>query len=372
MITDEQLRTLIEHAGASIQVPEAGPASVSERVLGAASHDLGPAVRHDGARPVHHLRRRAVTIGSIGAIAACGLVLALVLPGALDRSGTGGTASVRGGASVEPSSAASSKSIAPAVPTELGVAGGTAVGAPSTPSVARSSASASASGPLISSTGSLSLTVGRGVLRSDVGRLATVATSAGGYVASSTLDATGSRPYATVTISVPATRFEAAIRAAEALGTTRSLTTAADNVTGQVDDTTAQVQALEDVRSQLEVLLGRAAKVSDLLSVEQQIESVEVQIDELQSTERTLDHEVADAKLSIALAVPATTKPAPHHRGALATAWSKAVSSFLHGLWWLLAASGAVVFGVLCAGAVLVLARFGRRRIWPVLRRYLL
>ena len=156
-------------------------------------------------------------------------------------------------------------------------------------------------------------------------------------------------------LDVPATSFQSLIDRARRTGTVRSLTTSDQDVTGQVIDLGAQLTALQDERSQLEVLLSKSAKVSDLLQVEDQIESVQSQIQQIQGEQRVLSQQVAFSALTVHLAVPVVA----HHKVSstgFAHAWHVAISSFVNAVKDLVSVLGDIAFAILAALVALGIA----------------
>src|SRR5205807_7424963 len=137
----------------------------------------------------------------------------------------------------------------------------------------------------IEQTGTLGLAVRRGALGRTITRLGALATAYGGFVATSQTQAgsgTGGAPYGTVTMQVPVDNFGAALKGAQALGKTSSLTTKATDVTGQYVDLQARIAALEASRQQYLTILSRATTVGDVLAVQSQLDSIQSQVEQLQ------------------------------------------------------------------------------------------
>ena len=141
---------------------------------------------------------------------------------------------------------------------------------------ATTSRSAKSAARDIVATGTLHLSVRARGLSSVVDHLESLAAGFGGYVGKSDVVESGRNVGGTLLLDVPASSFQSLIDRARRTATVRSLTTSDQDVTGQVIDLGAQLTALQDERSQLEVLLSKSAKVSDLLQVEDQIESCSI------------------------------------------------------------------------------------------------
>jgi hypothetical protein len=216
--------------------------------------------------------------------------------------------------------------------------------------------------------GTLRLRTTRAALRRDVARLTALAAEFGGYVSAADLAETGSHPGGTIVVKVPAGSFSAFIAKAEGIAKVRSLTTSDTDVTAQVVDLGARLTALVDERGQLEVLLGRAGKISDLLSVENEVEYVQSQIEQIQGEQRTLAAQVDYSALTVSLAVP---RP-PHVSGpstGFGHAWHEAVAGFVNGVKALVSVLGDLLFAVLSFIVVALIVYGLWRSVWPRVRR---
>ncbi len=116
------------------------------------------------------------------------------------------------------------------------------------------------------------------------------------------------------------------------------------------------------------MLLGRAGKVSDLLSVENEIENVQSQIQQIQGEQRTIAAQVDYSALTVDLVVPKAPHVSSSPNG-FGHAVHEAVSSFVNGVKALVAHLGDLLFGVLSfiVAALIVLGLW--RSIWPWIRR---
>ena len=233
---------------------------------------------------------------------------------------------------------------------------------------ATTSRSAKSAARDIVATGSLHLSVRARGLSSVVDHLESLAAGFGGYVGKSDVVESGRNVGGTLLLDVPASSFQSLIDRARRTATVRSLTTSDQDVTGQVIDLGAQLTALQDERSQLEVLLSKSAKVSDLLQVEDQIESVQSQIQQIQGEQRVLSQQVAFSALTVHLGVPVVA----HHKVSstgFAHAWHVTISSFVNAVKDLVSVLGDIAFAILAALVALGIAYAGWRKGWPRLRR---
>lgn len=104
---------------------------------------------------------------------------------------------------------------------------------------------------------------------------------------------------ATITLRVPAPRFEEAVLAIERIGKVLSREIEALDVGERYRDLTLRLKTLEAMRARLEELLARAANVKEALEVEQQLERVLGEIELLKGQLRSLDDRIAYSTLTL-------------------------------------------------------------------------
>ena len=114
---------------------------------------------------------------------------------------------------------------------------------------------------------------------------------------------------ATVTLKVPPEQLTKVLDQISALGTELSRNEQADDVTSQVVDVGARLQAAQDSLNRLEQLFQHAGSVADLTNVEAQIAQREADLDSLEAQQRTLSAQVAQATITANLV--GTPPPAP-------------------------------------------------------------
>lgn len=217
----------------------------------------------------------------------------------------------------------------------------------------------------------LRVQVRRHALRRAFDEAATIAGRLGGYVASSSTSngseddkqpATG-----TLTIRVPADRFDAARHDLGRLGTVKGEQLNGDDVTGQLVDLDARIRNLGAQEQALQTLLGRATRVGEVLEVQGQLFGVRQQIEQLQGQRAQLDDAAMLATITVSIfepGAPLVLREPAAERG---------LARDLHRAWY---AAMAVVGGTLVVIGVLVplallallgwlvarLAGLGRRR----------
>jgi hypothetical protein len=203
----------------------------------------------------------------------------------------------------------------------------------------------------------------RGGFADALARLAALATGSGGFVAETRTSEAGRAPRGSVTIRIPASAFDGVVAEVRALGTVRSLTTQAVDVTGQFVDLEARIRTLDATRAQYLTLLTRARAIGDILAVQERLTDVQSQIEQLQGQRDALADRAALATLTVSVAEPGAGQPP--ERAGFAKAWDDAVDGFTGALAAILAASGTatVVLGVLALVAA------AGRLLWLRLRR---
>jgi Domain of unknown function (DUF4349) len=204
-----------------------------------------------------------------------------------------------------------------------------------------------------------------------VSQATSIATAAGGYVSSENASSDPSQPsqsLATVTLKIPVVVYQTTLSelSGTTLGTRLSLTQQTQDVTQQVADVSSRVASDEAAISQLRALLSRAGSVGDLLSVQNQIDSEESDLEAMLSQQNALNHETAYATVALTVVGPkAVVKPKPKPSpppgllNGLAGGWHAlkvAVS-------WLLAIIGAVAPFAAVVAVAGVAALWVRRRL---------
>ena len=150
-----------------------------------------------------------------------------------------------------------------------------------------------------------------------VSQATSIATAVGGYVSSENASSDPSQPsqsLATVTLKIPVVVYSTTLSelSGNVLGTRLSLTQQTQDVTQQVADVSSRVASDEAAITQLRVLLSRAGSVGDLLSVQNQIDSEESDLEAMLSQQSALNHETAYATVALTIVGPkAAVKPKP-------------------------------------------------------------
>jgi hypothetical protein len=172
-----------------------------------------------------------------------------------------------------------------------------------------------ASRPMLIRTGSLRLRVEDvSSAHEEVGR---IARAAGGYVASTRLSSEQGPTYAETTLRVPSEGLDSVVARIAGLGKLLSKELGTQEVTEEYVDLSSRKRNLEREEERLLELLQRAAKMEDLLKVEQYLARVRGQIETIAGRLRYLENRVSLSTLTIRLEGP---QPKPDVGGPVWTA----------------------------------------------------
>lgn len=234
-----------------------------------------------------------------------------------------------GGTTTSASGAAARQAGAPNAPAKAAVPGAPRAGS-GLSSSGTSSSGASGQGPdsrikLAASSDivyTATLAVRTANVRSADGKAKDIVTGMRGYVSGETTSINQAHPAqstATLQLKVPVDSYAGVLKAlASGLGTQTSLQQQAQDVTGDVADVNSRVASDQSAITQLRGLLDRASSVSDVLSIQNQINQQESDLESLQARQRALSHEIAYATVTLQLsgtALPPAQHEQPHRSG---------------------------------------------------------
>jgi hypothetical protein len=217
------------------------------------------------------------------------------------------------------------------------------------------------------------LTVRAGNVGSAAAQAAQIAQGVGGYVSSETTSANPDHPSqatATVQLKIPVESYAATLgQLASQLGRQLSLHRQAQDVTQQVADVNSQVTSAEAAIAQLRTLLSHAGSVGDLLSVQNQINQEEANLESMQAQQRALNRETSYATVTLTLLGPKAKAPVHRQKAppTLAGGFGAGWHALRVAVSWTLAFLGAIA----PFAAVLAVAGFAfyRGRRWLARRR---
>jgi hypothetical protein len=126
----------------------------------------------------------------------------------------------------------------------------------------------------------------------------------GGYLSSSTIQASGSTHTGTVVIRVPQARFETTLAGVKSAGTVLSVSTQGEDVTEEYIDLQAQKKSYEVQLAQYYVLIKKATKISDIIAVQQQIDRIQTELNRLEGRLKYLDSKIDLSTITITIREP--------------------------------------------------------------------
>lgn len=200
-----------------------------------------------------------------------------------------------------------------------------------------------------------------GSARADVTRMVD---SWGGLIADeqSSSDHRGRLVSSTLTVRLPSDRFDDAMSALADLGDVEHQSRSAEDVSTEVIDVHARIEAAERTIQQIERLLDRAQRLSDVIAIESDLARRQADLESLKQQQAWLQDQTSLSTITLEMTRPSATPAEPAH-----------AHGFLAGLergWHALEAATMVLMTVL--GAVLpfgVLAALVGVPAWVVVRR---
>ncbi|MQY07952.1 DUF4349 domain-containing protein [Actinomadura macrotermitis] len=141
--------------------------------------------------------------------------------------------------------------------------------------------------------------------------------AAGGYVDNET--STTSPAGSTLVLKIPSGGYPAALdQLAGQLGTKLALSQKADDVTEQVADVDSRVRSAQASLQSFRKLLDKATSISDITSLEEQIERRQADLESLQARQRALRQSTQFATVTVHLEAQPAAARKPEKRGFLA------------------------------------------------------
>jgi Domain of unknown function (DUF4349) len=171
---------------------------------------------------------------------------------------------------------------------------------------------------------------------SDVGqamiRAEGIATGTGGFVSSENTqaDRKGQARTSTMVFRVPSASFEPTLRALRALGDLEDETTSRQDVTADVVDVQSRVASAKATINRIQVLLGRAKDLGDVIKLESELSTRQSDLEALEARLSYLSDQAAMSTISLTIVSP-TAAPAPKPDqsgfvGGLRSGWDALVS----------------------------------------------
>jgi len=142
-----------------------------------------------------------------------------------------------------------------------------------------------------------------------------IAAAAGGFIASSTFGHNGDRETASLTIRVPADRYQDALNGVRRLGEVKGEQSGSNDVTEQYTDLQSRLRNLQATEQQYLQFLGRANDISEVLQVQDRLNGTRADIEQVQGRINLLDHQTDLATITVHLEPPVAGAEEPKPSG---------------------------------------------------------
>ena len=188
-----------------------------------------------------------------------------------------------------------------------------------------------------------------------------IATTAGGFVATSSFSKVDDQTVADLTVRVPNAGYQDVLAQIRGKGDVTNETSDANDVTEEYTDLSARLRTLQATEQRYLELLAVAKDVNDILTVQDRLDSVRGQIEQVQGRINLLDHLTDLATITVhlrplgAAAIAPTPNGNIHPLNAASNAWERSLDA-LRGIaagalvvvvfsWWLVPPLAALGFG---------------------------
>ncbi len=206
--------------------------------------------------------------------------------------------------------------------------------------------------------GTISIVVPKGGFNAAFAKTSDIAAQFHGFVLSSTIANSKS---GTLTLRIPSRSFDDAILALRKVGSVEHQTITGKDVTAQFIDLHARLKVAQAHRAVLFRLLTKATTIGETISLQNQIDQVQLSIEEFQGQLNVINNQVSESTIQVTLREQGTAAPVTTatdvKNPSLTTAWNRGVQGFLRVI-------GAVVVGlgyVLPATVIVLLLAFAFR-----------
>lgn len=206
----------------------------------------------------------------------------------------------------------------------------------------------------------LSLDVPKGKLATSFDRLVMIAAEAGGYVQS----ADKGQDQGSLVLKVPVQNLEPVLTQIGTVGKTKSQSISGEDVSEEFVDLDARARHWRAQEAVFLDLMTRAKTIPDTIQIQQQLSSIQSQIEQIEGRRRFLDSQTAYSTVRLTIletgAVAKEPKPADE-QSVLGRAWDDATGVFLEVLGGTLVVLG-VALPLVLVGGVPALVFFAYRR----------
>ena len=211
--------------------------------------------------------------------------------------------------------------------------------------------------------GSMSIRVAKDDFSEGFASVTRIAQNNGGFVISSQ---TRGQRAGTLTLRIPAKRFDDAMLSLREIGTVQAQSITGKDVTAQFIDLQARLRIAKARRTVLLGLQSQATTIPEVLTVQRQLDNVQLQIEQIQGNLNFIDDQVAEATIRVELheqnAAPRPEKTNVENPS-LGGAWDRAVQGFLNVISAVVIGLGYLIpIGILALVARVVTLTVRRRR----------
>jgi hypothetical protein len=227
--------------------------------------------------------------------------------------------------------------------------------------------------PRVIQTASLSLSVPRNEFDKVIDRARLLADSAGGFVVESSASQSGDERRlvtGSLVIRVPEQSYARVMERLSALGRVEGREEAGQDVSQEFVDLEARVRHLEAVETQLLGLLDDTNTVAEALTVQSQLNQVQLDLEQARGRLQYLDDQVAFATISLDVrerqVVAAAADGGPW---SIVDAWGTAARGFVTVVGWILVAAATIAPVVILLVLAFLGARYAYRRGAPGIKR---
>lgn len=177
---------------------------------------------------------------------------------------------------------------------------------------------------------SASVTLESGDVERTCDSISAAAVQLDGFVRRVSVESTEGEPHmGTVDISVPASRFDEAIRRLEAMGSLLRKDVTGQDVTEEYVDLEARLRNWRSQESQLNIIMSKARNVSEILAVQGELGRVREEIERLTGRIQFIDRKTEFSDISVTVMEPGGTKTVSPVWEALSRLGSRLLGSFL-------------------------------------------
>jgi hypothetical protein len=201
-------------------------------------------------------------------------------------------------------------------------------------------------GPSVVQTASLSVSVPRNEFDSAVQRARTIATGAGGFVVSSSASQGEEKRLVrgTLVVRVPERSYARVMEQLAGLGRVEAQEEAGQDVSQELVDLSARVRHLEAVEARLLGFLDRADTVAAALTVQSELNRVQLELEQARGREAYLEDQVAFATISLEVRERQVAVAGGDGGGpwGIVDAWRAAGTGFVTVVGWLFVAAATI------------------------------